>query len=139
MWKGWFNISSSKGSLDLKKYIDKCSICKREYYKQNFVKCDHCGKFICLKCTLFAGKYGKYCKNCFKGLPHDKKSQISKAVKKVKFWANNGYILFIILLGCTIFSFSLYFLNYIFFIIGLILGISTAIYGYFLLRFLSQS
>ena len=66
-------------------------------------------------------------------------STISKATKKMKFWAKNGYILFIILLGLTIFSFSLYFLHYIFFIIGLIFGISTAIFGFLLLRFLSRS
>ena len=122
----------------LRHHIQKCEICNQEYMKIDFRKCDKCKKERCLRCTIIAGKLGTYCKNCFDKLSNDEKAEISKMSTKLKFWAKNGYYAFIIFVFITIGSFSLSFVNLMYFYIGLTFVIVTFIYGSWLFKYLTQ-
>lgn len=119
--------------------LKECPICKKQYLKFDFIHCDKCSTINCLNCMYLAGNLGKFCVNCFKSFPTDKKKQISKKAGRLRFLAKYGYYMFIFLLSSTIFSFSFTILNFGFFVVGIIIVIPTILFGYFLVKTLSKS
>ncbi|MGV9172266.1 MAG: hypothetical protein ACOC44_03930 [Promethearchaeia archaeon] len=123
----------------LRAHLKQCPLCKEEYIKSAFKKCGICGKEICLKCAIIAGKYGVYCKKCFENFSEEKREKIGKEANKIQFWAKKGYQFFIAFLVVSLGSFSLIFFDRLFFIVGIILTVITFIYGYYLFNYLAKA
>jgi hypothetical protein len=124
---------------NLKKLLERCPLCKKEYYKNDFILCDKCNNFVCYNCAIVTRKYGTYCKSCLIKLSYEKQKEITKIHTRLSFWAKNGYQIFIGLVVITIFCFSLFFLTEFFFILGLVMAVISLIYGISLFKFLSKS
>lgn len=122
----------------VKRHLQKCSICEDEYFKHELIQCSKCNKFYCGKCIYMAGKLGNVCTDCFKSLNSHEKEQILERAAKLQFWANKGYVLFWILLGFTIVSFSLVIINPLFLLLGIGMVILSIFYGSRLYNFLAQ-
>lgn len=116
----------------LKQYTQKCPLCKQDYLKDQFAECKVCGKQQCLKCTVMAGKEGRYCLKCFKALPNERKEVVGKAAARLQFWAKKGYQIFLGFIIAIVLSFSLTFLYFPFFIAGIILSGLTIVFGYYM-------
>jgi hypothetical protein len=123
----------------LRAQMKKCPICKKEYIKSAFKHCKICNTEVCLKCAVIAGKYGIYCKDCFKKLPDKKRSIIGNEANKISFWAKKGYQIFIGFLIVSLGSFSLFFIDKLFFFVGIVLTGTTLIFGYYLFNYLSNA
>ncbi len=79
-----------------------------------------------------------YCKNCFENLSNKEKEKISKLATKLKFWAKNGYILFMIFIFIALGSLALSILDFMFFYLGITFVIINFIYGSWLFKYLTQ-
>ena len=122
----------------IQKNLEACPICKKRYFKGDFVRCDHCNSYVCLNCALRGGKLGTYCSLCLNKLPREKKDAIVRTSKKMYFWAKNGYFMFIALLAAAVFSFSLWIINDLFFFIGAFLAAFTFVFGIKLFKYLTR-
>ncbi len=105
--------------------------------KFDFKQCDKCGKLNCLRCTLLAGKLGTVCKKCFQTLPKKRKEELSKEASRLKFWATNGYYIFICFLIIGAGSLALSIMEQLLLYLGFAFLVITFVYGLILFRILS--
>ncbi len=132
-------IEENQINKEIIKYnTQKCLICSKKYLKIDFRKCTKCENEYCLKCSILGGKLGIFCKNCFKKLPVKEMEKVSKNAMKLKFWAKNGYYIFLFFLIIAIGSISLSYISMMFFFLGLLFIIINLIYGSLLFKYLNE-